>query len=177
MNAANSLASSVSLEDHSNHAGSDSDTSIDEVPEYYQPISHADENDEEEEDESADHANHAPNSGILENGHCFAHEAQSWISSLHLNGVKTDEDDENQVVEEEGEMEMVVAESSNSSVVQAFREDENRRNAPLTPENATRVMEAMRGISFVGSAPDWAGEIPETQWIDRLRRIRQMPQP
>ena len=29
-------------------------------------------------------------------------------------------------------------------------EDENHRIAPLTEENATRVMEAMRGVSFAG---------------------------
>ncbi|KAE8039350.1 hypothetical protein FH972_011771 [Carpinus fangiana] len=61
-------------------------------------------------------------------------------------------------------------------ILRAFREDESRRNAPLTPENATRVMEAMRGVSFGGVAPDWAGQVPEDQWIDRLRRLRQPPQ-
>uniref|UniRef100_A0A2N9IP73 Uncharacterized protein n=1 Tax=Fagus sylvatica TaxID=28930 RepID=A0A2N9IP73_FAGSY len=69
-----------------------------------------------------------------------------------------------------------IAEDLDSAVLRAFREDESRRNALLLPENATRVMEAMRGVSFGGVAPDWAGQFPEDQWIDRLRRLRQPPQ-
>ncbi|KAJ1384529.1 hypothetical protein SESBI_42475 [Sesbania bispinosa] len=57
----------------------------------------------------------------------------------------------------------------------ALSEDENRRNAPLTTENATRVREAMRGVSFAGTAPDWASQVPEDRWIERLRRLRQSP--
>ncbi|CAN1191808.1 hypothetical protein LINPERHAP2_LOCUS41225 [Linum perenne] len=57
------------------------------------------------------------------------------VSSTHLNGVKTDKESETDV--EEG---TVVNDSSNSAV-RAFMEDENRRNAPLTAENSTRVME------------------------------------
>ncbi|KAL0378679.1 UNVERIFIED_CONTAM: hypothetical protein Sradi_3173400 [Sesamum radiatum] len=53
------------------------------------------------------------------------------------------------------------------AIERSFREDERRRNAPLTAENAVRLMEAMRGISLGGGAPDWAGQVPEDQWIDR----------
>lgn len=67
-------------------------------------------------------------------------------------------------------------EVSDTAIRRAFREDESRRNAPLTAENAMRVREAMRGVSFAGLAPDWAHQVPEDQWIDRLRRLRQ-PQP
>ncbi|CAN1180192.1 hypothetical protein LINPERHAP2_LOCUS34631 [Linum perenne] len=175
MNAANSLSSSVLPDDN----GSDSDTNTDEASDYYQPIS-ADGDDEtdgeqQEDDSSTVQSNHhqanrvAEDSRNLENGHCFE-EAEGWISSLHLNGVKSDEESGTDVEEE-----TVVSDSSNS-VVRAFREDENRRNAPLTAENSTRVMEAMRGISFVGSAPEWAVRVPETQWIDQIRRLRQLPQ-
>ncbi|XP_050212786.1 uncharacterized protein LOC126664438 isoform X2 [Mercurialis annua] len=88
------------------------------------------------------------------------HEAvENGISSLHLNGGDLEEDDEEEIVEE-------------AAIVRAFREDENRRNAPLNPENAIRVMEAMRGISFSGSAPDWAGRVPEDQWIHQIRSLR-----
>ena len=57
----------------------------------------------------------------------------------------------------------------------AFNEDESRRRAPLTEENAMRVMEAMRGISFGGSTPDWVGQVPEDRWIDQLANIRHAP--
>jgi hypothetical protein len=61
------------------------------------------------------------------------------------------------------------------AVQRAFREDESRRRAPLTQENTMRVMEAMRGISLGGLAPDWASSIPEDRWMDRLASIRQPP--
>lgn len=54
----------------------------------------------------------------------------------------------------------------------AFVEDERRRNAPLTTENAVRVMDAMRGISFLGFPPDWAGRVSEDRWIGHLSRLR-----
>ncbi|KAL6200420.1 hypothetical protein ACLB2K_030201 [Fragaria x ananassa] len=92
------------------------------------------------------------------------------VSSIRLNdGVEGENGgSSSSQVEEEDE----IGEGADS----AIREDESRRNAPLTPENATRVMEAMRGISFAGVAPDWADRIPEENWMDRLRRLRQSPQ-
>ncbi|XP_076909678.1 uncharacterized protein LOC143567038 [Bidens hawaiensis] len=58
------------------------------------------------------------------------------------------------------------------AVQRAFREDESRRRAPLTPENTVRVMEAMRGISLPGLAPHWAAD---DRWMDELARIRRPP--
>ena len=141
-----------------NGNGSDSDTnSADD--EYYQPISAVDSDNED---------------GVefqqLPNGYCLHHhgETQNGISSLDLNDVveqkSSDED------EEEGE-----ERSRREAIGRAFREDENRRNAPLSTENATRVMEAMRGVSFGGVAPDWADRVPEDRWIDQLRSLRQSP--
>ncbi|KAK1286110.1 hypothetical protein QJS10_CPB20g00224 [Acorus calamus] len=48
----------------------------------------------------------------------------------------------------------------------------SRRNAPLTAENASRIVDAMRGVSFGGIAPDWVDRMPEDRLIDRLRRLR-----
>ncbi|EEF36033.1 conserved hypothetical protein [Ricinus communis] len=78
--------------------------------------------------------------------------------------------------EEEDEEEERVREASESAILRAFREDENRRNAPLSQENATRVIEAMRGISFSDYTPDWAGRVPQDQWIHRLRALRSQQQ-
>lgn len=94
------------------------------------------------------------------------------MSSLDLN-----ENTEHSKSSSEGEEEeMPTREASDSEILRAFREDENRRNAPLTPENATRIREAMRGISFGGATPDWVGQVPEDGWIDQLRRLRQSSQ-
>lgn len=59
-----------------------------------------------------------------------------------------------------------------ATILRAFREDESRRNAPLTAENASRVMDAMRGVRFAGSAPEWADQVGEDRWVDGLRRLR-----
>ncbi|PPD66692.1 hypothetical protein GOBAR_DD36426 [Gossypium barbadense] len=67
--------------------------------------------------------------------------------------------------------------TTSRSQPRAFREDERRRNAPLTAENAMRVREAMRGVAFAGLTPDWANQIPEDRWIDQLRRLRQPQRP
>lgn len=147
--------------------GSDSDTNSDEAPENYQPISAVDyDNGEVSSDDD-------PASGLTNGGYCAqSEEAENGISSLQINAEveeKSSEDDG-----DDGEEERM-REAYDSAVLRAFREDESRRNAPLTPENAMRVMEAMRGVSFGGVAPDWAGRVPEDQWIDRLRRLRQSP--
>ncbi|XP_040992029.1 uncharacterized protein LOC121238983 [Juglans microcarpa x Juglans regia] len=152
--------------------GSDSDTNPDEAPEYYQPISAVDDDEVSSDD---DHA-----SGLhqrLTNGgyHTQSVEAENGIASLEINDDLEEEEEEEKNSEDEEEERMRLGSGSDSAVVRAFREDESRRNAPLTPENATRVMEAMRGVSFGGVAPDWVGRVPEAQWIDRLRRLRQPP--
>lgn len=94
--------------------------------------------------------------GVTENG----------ISSLDLNDVveksSSDEDEEEE-------------ERSTEEDDRTMMEDENRRNAPLTEENATRVMEAMRRVSFAGVVPDWAARDPDDRWIDQLRRLRRSP--
>ncbi|KAJ9543249.1 hypothetical protein OSB04_022956 [Centaurea solstitialis] len=86
--------------------------------------------------------------------------SENGIDSLDLSD-KEDEEEEDERMRE--------------AMQRAFREDEMRRRAPLPAENATRVMEAMRGISFGGWAPDWAGQVPEDRWIGQLASIRQPP--
>ncbi|OVA02799.1 hypothetical protein BVC80_9093g155 [Macleaya cordata] len=148
------------------NADSDSEANSDDGPDYYQPISDV-VDDEEADDEEADNSDHAfdslasenPNFQSFSNGHIGV---QNGIYTLDLN------DDE----EEEEEM---MGEDPDSAISRAFREDESRRNAPLTPENSTRIMDAMRGISLEGFAPDWTAQVPEDRWIDQLRRIRQPP--
>lgn len=161
----NATAPNDFMEAVENHSGSDSDTNIDEddAAEYYQPVSAVDSEDEEqhlENDAVVSHSQMPPN-GVIVNP------AQRGMSSLQLN----DDVEGRHYSDDEEESETV--QGPDSEITRAFREDESRRNAPLTPENATRVMEAMRGISFAGVAPDWADRVPEDHWIDRLRRLRQ----
>lgn len=141
-----------------NGDGSDSDANSDDAPEYYQPISAAD-------DDGNSDGEHGGEFRQLPNGFAVHSAAENGISSLDLNDVaeKSSSDEEE---EEEDER-------SREELERALREDENRRNAPLTTENATRVMEAMRGVSFAGVVPDWAARDPDDSWIDQLRRLRQ----
>lgn len=172
----------VAITDHVN--GSDSDTNLDDndandAPEYYQPISAADDDDEEDSgriSDSADEDRHENGEAeFLENGnYCSARQAENGMSSLHLNDDAERNKSSSEDEEEEEEAERM-REAADSAMTRAFREDENRRNAPLTPENAMRVMEAMRGISFDGFAPDWADRVPENHWIDQLRSLRHPP--
>ncbi|KAF8018759.1 hypothetical protein BT93_H3613 [Corymbia citriodora subsp. variegata] len=146
-----------------NGHGSDTDSNPDESAEYYQPISDTD----SESDSLADLPHLLPNGYCVENG----------VSSLSVDDgldLKSSEDDADDQEEEEEEEERT-REGYDAAMRRAFREDETRRNAPLTPHNATRVMEAMRGVSFGGLAPDWAQSVPEDQWIERLRRLQQPP--
>ncbi|CAJ2640401.1 hypothetical protein L195_g011650 [Trifolium pratense] len=145
-----------------NGHGSDSDANSDDASEYYQPISAVD------EDGSSDGEN-----GIefqqLPNGYSVHGGAENGIAMLDLSdGVEQKSSDE----EEEEERSR---EEFENEIRRALREDENRRNAPLPVENATRVMEAMRGVSFVGEVPPWASEVPVDRWIDQIRRRRQSP--
>ncbi|XP_004294767.1 PREDICTED: uncharacterized protein LOC101307766 [Fragaria vesca subsp. vesca] len=168
----NAISPNDFMEALENHSGSDSDTNIDDddAAEYYQPVSAVDSDDEDQHlanDAVVSHSQLLPNGLIL-------NQAQMGVSSIRLNdGVEGENGgSSSSQVEEEDE----IGEGADSAIRSAIREDESRRNAPLTPENATRVMEAMRGISFAGVAPDWADRIPEENWMDRLRRLRQSPQ-
>lgn len=141
--------------------GSDSDSNPDDSLDYYQPISIADNSGGEDSDNDGERGGEFsvefPNSNFhqLPNGWI-----QNGVSSLDISDGDDEEDKEEEAVESE------------SAIDRAYREDETRRNAPLPVENAVRVMEAMRRISFGGGAPDWAGQISEDQWIDRLRGMR-----
>ncbi|KAF6146943.1 hypothetical protein GIB67_002442 [Kingdonia uniflora] len=127
------------------NAGSDSDSNSDDSPDYYQPISAVDSDEETQSDEN-------PNGYVA---------AEIGISNIHLK----EEEDYGDEEAERVRLELAVS--------KAFRDDERRRNAPLPPENATRILDAMRGISLV--VPDWSGRVSEDQWVDQLRRLRQQP--
>ncbi|XP_059626426.1 uncharacterized protein LOC132269295 [Cornus florida] len=159
MNAVSNSATDLIEE---NAGGSDSDSNHEDSPEYYQPISigEGDLSDQSNSDQNSDEDSDLH---PLPNG--YARCVENRMSILDLS-----EDEESEEEEEER-----IGEASDSAMLRAIREDENRRNAPLTAENATRVMEAMRGISFGGLAPDWADQVPENQWINRLRRLRRPP--
>ncbi|KAK1373976.1 Serine/threonine-protein kinase rio2 [Heracleum sosnowskyi] len=139
-----------------NASGSDSDSNAGDSPDYYLPISAAIEDDDTFSDPNSDE-DHTQNPTFhpLPNG--YANCIENGVASLDLSD---DEEDETAIV------------TSETAIQRAFIEDENRRNAPLPAENATRVMEAMRGISFAGLAPDWSGRVREDMWIDQLRSIR-----
>ena len=159
----------LTLAESNNVSSIDSDTNHDDTPEYYQPISAVDDDDDYEEQEglgdqvNSDEEYHYPR---LSNG--YVNRVENGISSLQVSGV---------AAEEEEEEEERMREASDTAIRRAFREDEGRRNAPLTPEIAMRVREAMRGVSFAGLTPDWANQVPEDRWIDQLRRLRQPQRP
>lgn len=163
------MNASATSHDDNGVCGSDSDSNPDDSPDYYQPISTADDSGAEDSDNdgggggggefSVEYSNsnfHQLPNGWMQNG------VQSLDISDGDGGDGADEEDK----EEEA------TESERAAIDRAYREDETRRNAPLPAENAVRVMEAMRRISFGGGAPDWAGQISEDQWIDRLRGLR-----
>ncbi|XP_022154868.1 uncharacterized protein LOC111022023 [Momordica charantia] len=138
---------------------SDSDANSAEGSDYYEPIAAVD--DEESDDAGSEDEIHSSDTHLqhLPNG-CRVNQVENAVSSLRLN---EDEDEER------------MRKASDSAIRMAFREDETRRNAPLSPENAMRIMEAMRGVSFGGVAPDWTRIVSEDRWIDQLRRLRQTP--
>ncbi|MFS7910033.1 hypothetical protein Hanom_Chr02g00101531 [Helianthus anomalus] len=131
-----------------NAGGSDTDSIPEESPEYYEPLSNGAIEDEEEDSSDNEERRH------VENG----------ISYLDMS--KEEDEEEEEKEEEEERM-------RREAMQMAFREDERRRSAPLTQENTTRVMEAMRGISFRGLPPDWAAQ--DHRWMDQLAAIRQSP--
>ncbi|KAJ8650890.1 hypothetical protein MRB53_003913 [Persea americana] len=161
------------------NAESDSDDNSDVAADDYQPISALDDHDSDTESNGPDLIEHSseyhvqnPNLRNYSNG---IYQAENGISSLDLSSSNgggfngCDETDE----EEEEEEEERLREAAERAVSRAFREDERRRNAPLTPENASRIVDVMRGVSFRGFAPDWADRVPDDQWMDRLRRLRE----
>ncbi|XVF05808.1 hypothetical protein REPUB_Repub05bG0204700 [Reevesia pubescens] len=154
------------IQESNNVSGSDSDTNHDEAPEYYQPISAVDDDDDDDEAEAEAEADQV-NSDEEHHYHNLSNGYVNGISSLHVDDVAAEEQDEEERMRE----------VSDTAIRRAFREDESRRNAPLTPENAMRVREAMRGVSFTGLTPDWANQVPEDRWIDQLRRSRQSQRP
>ncbi|XP_042510387.1 uncharacterized protein LOC122085857 [Macadamia integrifolia] len=166
------------------NGGSDSDSNCtDDPPDYYQPISAVDDQEDvsDQENSTDDKGDHDPGTSHFDsfrpgnpnidqfsNGFVNVHRAENGIAALQLNGDAHGSDDD----EEEEER---MTEASDSEIARAFREDESRRNAPVTPENAMRIMDAMRGVSFGGVTPDWASQVPEDRWVDQLRRLRQPP--
>ncbi|KAK8596558.1 hypothetical protein V6N13_001177 [Hibiscus sabdariffa] len=155
-------------------SGSDSDTNHDDAPAYYQPISAVDDDDDTDQEDLDDQVNsdEEHHHRILSNG--YMNRVENGISSLQVGGVDNDEEQDGGEEEEEQERRR---EASDTAIRRSFREEENRRNAPLTPENAMRVREAMRGVSFAGLTPDWVNQIPEDRWIDQLQRLRQPQRP
>ncbi|GMH12337.1 hypothetical protein Nepgr_014178 [Nepenthes gracilis] len=145
-----------------NAGDSDSDAHSDGVPDYYQPIYAVDDEDSNE----ASSEDHSYGQQSVANGHGFL--AENEMRSLNLSDSEDGETEEAEEVEEERRRA-----ESDSAIRRAFQDDESRRNAPLTAENTVRVMEAMRAVSFGGSAPDWVRYVPEDRWIDQLRRLRQ----
>ncbi|CAN8295207.1 unnamed protein product [Cochlearia groenlandica] len=151
-----------------NNAGSDSDSnSVEDSHDYYEPISAVDLDGGHDEEDNHPPINGDGYSNGLSNGHCMISEADGeGIFSISINGhtePKTESEEE-----EEG------IETPESEIRTAFEEEEEerRRRSALMVENATMVMEAMRAISFPGTAPDWASDVNEDRWIDQLRRLR-----
>ncbi|KAM2970092.1 hypothetical protein FF2_017104 [Malus domestica] len=156
------------------HNGSDSDTNIDDddasAVEFYLPVSAVDSEDDEDQIGNDAVLIHSQ----LHSNDVTVNQVDGGISSLQLNDDVGRNDRLNKSSDNEAEAKEVEEEvASDSEIIRAFREDENRINAPLTAKNAKRVREAMRGISFAEAPPHWAGLIPENNWMDRLRGLRQ----
>ncbi|XP_028057930.1 uncharacterized protein LOC114261816 [Camellia sinensis] len=139
--------------------GSSFDTNYDNLPKYYQPISVG--GDKEDEENASNQSNFDRNTDDEFDSHCI----ENGIWSLDLSNDK--ERKTNEAEEEEERMRKV----SDSAILRALREDKRRLNASLAPEIATRVMEAMHGVSFSGLAPSWADQLLEDQWFNQLRRL------
>lgn len=107
-------------------------------------------------------------SSTLINGHDHFGAAENGVMSLNLSENEEDRESEEEDEERRG-VDMV------SAMTRAFEEDESRRNAPLSSDNAVRVMEAMRGVSFSGMPPDWVRDFPEDRWSHQLQRLRRPP--
>ncbi|KAH9623532.1 hypothetical protein KSS87_014706 [Heliosperma pusillum] len=131
-----------------NGEDSDSDTTSEGIPDYYQPIGSYNGDDNEDDDVS------------LPNGHHHPALAAAFVEDSSEDEKEEEEEDE------EEEARRVEAELA---ARRAFEEDESRRNSPLPNENVARVMDAMRGVSVSGFAPDW---VHEDRWLDDLHRLR-----
>ncbi|XP_022729308.1 uncharacterized protein LOC111284709 [Durio zibethinus] len=167
MNAMATSPTDLILESN-NGSGSDSDTNHDDAPEYYQPISAVDDDDDEHQEGLSDQVVNSDEEHHYDNmSNGYVNRVENGILSLHVGEFAAEEEEEEEMMRE----------ASDTAIRRAFREDESRRNAPLTPENAMRVREAMRGVSFAGLTPDWANQVPEDRWIDQLRRLRQPQRP
>lgn len=151
----------------------------------YQPISAFDDGSDSDDlgRRTNDAASPIPSNGVgvslfhfqNPNPRFFILDVDSALTAMDLNGIGgsrggyvggAEEDPESEEAEEEERMRQLEA-----SISRAFSEDEKRRSAPLTPENAAMILDAMRGVIFQGMAPDWAVQVPEDQWVDRLRRL------
>uniref|UniRef100_A0A1D1ZB64 R3H domain-containing protein 4 n=1 Tax=Anthurium amnicola TaxID=1678845 RepID=A0A1D1ZB64_9ARAE len=152
--------------------GSDADYDVLPDEAEYRPISTAADSASDEDDSGYISTAHSNGGGPVRqpppNPSFFYDRAENGVSHLDLNGDgmrvggEEEEDEERAAEDEERE----------ASMVRAFSEDESRRNAPLTPENAARIMEAMRGVSFPGGPPDWVERVPEDRWVDQLGGLR-----
>ncbi|KAK4743772.1 hypothetical protein SAY87_010084 [Trapa incisa] len=125
--------------------GSDANSDPSETPDYYQPISAVGDDDSDSDSDQADYRRDAayslrdlPNGFVGENG----------VASLSINEAAVDQKSSEEDEDEDDEEEERSIGASNLAVLRAFREDESRRSAPLRLEDALRVMEAMRGVSF-----------------------------
>lgn len=113
---------------------------------------------------------------ILTNGGNLEHQLDPNLAGLDLsveNGIAAlDLNGYGRAVASEEEEEAMERERE-ASILRAFREDENRRSAPLPPESAARIMSVMRGVSFPDYTPEWVNRVPEERWLDHLRRLRE----
>lgn len=150
----------------------------------YQPISAFDDDGSAPSSDSDEHAAAVP-SPIGSNGGAFHIQnpspgvffldAEGVLSALDLNDLPVDNAGggaEEEAADEEAEEEEERVRQLEASISRAFSEDERRRSTPLTPDNAAMVVDAMRGVAFHGIPPEWANQVPEDQWVDRLRRLR-----
>lgn len=146
------LPASASLPDHFSASDSDAEPDAD----YYHPISSASADSDSDADADQDAA--VP--------HHRLHETHNGIAALDLASEGHEEDSEEEDREEEG------VTPGDTAAARAFSEDEQRRRAPLPAGAAARIVDAMRGVEFPGAPPPWAGDVPEDQWVDRLRSLR-----
>ncbi|GJM94136.1 hypothetical protein PR202_ga10753 [Eleusine coracana subsp. coracana] len=148
------LPASASLPDHSSASDSDGELEAD----YYHPISSAAADSDSESDADPDAA--------VPHQHHRLHETHNGMAALDLTSDDHGEDSDEEDQEEEG---VTLGEAA---AARAFSEDEQRRSAPLPAGAAARIVDAMRGVEFPGAPPQWAGDVSEDQWVDRLRAIR-----